>query len=187
MENIDPKTSDEALAVLVQKGEKDAFGVLVDRYEQKLVRYGRKFLSTKEDIEDMVQNVFINAYQNIKSFDTGQRWSPWIYRIAHNTFVNALRSKKNGFISIDFDTLLSHPVYDDPDVKEREQKEMRILLDKGLEDIPPKYREVLVLHYFEELPYKDIAQILKVPIGTIGIRLKRAKEALREKIEKEKI
>ncbi|MDQ3076345.1 MAG: RNA polymerase sigma factor [bacterium] len=187
MNHHDLNTTDESIVAEAQKGDSNAFGILVDRYQNKLLRYGRKFLSRKEDIEDMVQNVFISAYQNIKSFDIDQKWSSWIYRIAHNTFVNALRKNKTSFLSIDFDTLLSHPVYDDPDVREREQKEMRVLIDQELDHIPIKYRSVLILHYLEELPYKDIAEILKVPIGTVGIRIKRAKEMLKNKIDKEKI
>jgi len=75
------------------EGDIEVFGILLDRYEQKLSRYGKKFLSRKEDIEDIVQDVFVSAYQNIQSFDSTQRWSPWIYRIAHNALVNALRKK----------------------------------------------------------------------------------------------
>jgi RNA polymerase sigma-70 factor (ECF subfamily) len=180
-------STDESIVTLVQKGDHEAFGLLVDRYQHKLTRYGRKFLSRKEDIEDMVQNIFISAYENIQSFNTILKFSSWIYRIAHNTFVNALRKNKTNFISIDFDTLLSHPIYEDPDIKEREQKEMRALIDQGLDDIGSKYREVLVLHYLEDMSYKDIAEILQVPIGTIGIRIKRAKEAIKEKIDQKKL
>jgi RNA polymerase sigma-70 factor (ECF subfamily) len=180
------RLSDEEIAKKVQGGDVDVFGILVDRYEQKLLRYGRKFLSGKEDIIDIVQDVFVSVYQNIQSFDTSQRFSPWIYRICHNAFVNALRKNEYRPITIDFDTLISHPVYEDPLTFEREQKDMRVLIDHGLEQLPSKYREVLVLHYFEEMSYKDIADILQIPTGTVGIRLKRAKEALKETI-KEKI
>ncbi len=187
MENIDEKTTDEEIVLRVQAGDKEVFGVFVDRYQGKLLRYGRKFLAQKEEIEDMVQNVFISAYQNILGFDVTQKFSSWIYRIAHNAFVNALRKSKTQYLSIDFDTLLSHPAYEDPDTKEREQKETRALIDEGLEDIPVKYREVLVLHYLEDLPYKEIAEILEVPIGTVGVRIKRAKEFIKEKIDKNKL
>lgn len=172
--------SDESIALRVQKGETDAYGELVARYEAKLLRFGRKFLARDEDRQDIVQDVFISAYQNIQSFDTAQRFSPWIYRIAHNAFVNELR--KNGhrpFLLFDFDTIIPHAVYEDPAESEREQKDMRTYLEKGLGNISSKYREVLILHYFEDMAYKDIADILQVPQGTVGIRLKRAKDALR--------
>lgn len=175
--------SDEVVAAMVQEGDQEAFGILLDRYEKKLSRYGRKFLSRKEDIQDIVQDVFVSAYQNIQSFDTSQRFSPWIYRIAHNALVNALRKKERSPISIDLDTLIYHPIYEDGKESEREQEEMKKLIEQGLEKLPPKYREVLILHYYEDMPYKDIADILQVPAGTVGIRLKRAKERLREDIK----
>lgn len=178
-----PTMTDEAAALGVQKGDIEVFGTLMNRYEEKLLRYGRKFLSEREDIQDIVQDVFLSAYQNIQGFDTTQRFSPWIYRIAHNAFVNALGKKSRSPLRIDFDTFFPHPVYDDPVESEREQKDMRTMIDRGLDTVSVKYKEILVLHYFEELPYKDIAEILEVPLGTVGIRLKRAKEALKKNLQ----
>ncbi len=172
--------TDEQVATRVQNADTEAYGELVNRYEAKLLRYGRKFLARDEDREDIVQDIFISAYQNIQSFDTAQRFSPWIYRIAHNAFVNEIRkNERRPILSFDFDTLIPHAAYEDPVENEREQKDMRAYLERGLSEIPAKYREVLVLHYFEDMAYKDIADILQVPQGTVGIRLKRAKEALR--------
>ena len=172
--------TDEEITARVQSGHADAYGELVTRYEAKLLRYGRKFLARDEDRQDIVQDIFISAYQNIQSFDTSQRFSPWIYRIAHNAFVNEIRkNERRPILPFDFDAIVPHIAYVDPAETEREQKDMRSYLEKGLESIPSKYREVLVLHYFEDMAYKDIADILQVPQGTVGIRLKRAKEALR--------
>jgi len=175
--------SDEEIALLVQHGDKDKFGLLMERYEKKLLRYGRKFLSDKENVTDAVQEIFIKTYQGIKSFDSSQRFSPWIYRIAHNMFVNAIKKNSRSPVSfIDFDTLIAHPTYDDTAPAEREQKEMRVLIDRGLAGLPPNYREIIILYYLEELSYKEIADILRVPIGTVGIRLKRAKDMLQKKL-----
>lgn len=179
-ENISP--TDEHIAEKVQRGDPELFGVLVERYEQKLLRYGRKFLRQREDIEDIVQDVFVSAYKNIQSFDIRLRFSPWIYRIAHNAFVNALRRNEYGVRFVDLDTLLAYHVVDDHAENERERGDMRRMLDAGMAEIALKYREVLTLHYFEDLPYKDIADILQVPIGTVSIRLKRAKEELKKHI-----
>jgi len=171
--------SDEALARIVQQGDADAFGVLMERYEAKLKRYGTKFLSNPEDVGDLVQDAFVRAYQNIQSFDASLRFSPWMYRIAHNEFVSALRKRsRSPVLSVDFDALVSHPAYDDPAPREREQKDMRRMIDAGLERISSKYREVLVLYYLEDLSYKEIADVLQVPVSTVGIRLKRGKDAL---------
>ncbi len=172
--------SDEELAKRVQGGDHDSFGVLVERFEKKLMRYGSKFLADQDDVKDLVQDVFISVYQNIRSFDLSQRFSPWIYRVAHNTFVSGIRKhSRNPLLLLDFDALVAHVVYEDPAEAEREQKEMRALIERGLENVSPKYREVLVLYYLEEMPYKDIADIIQVPTGTVSVRLRRAKEALR--------
>lgn len=184
-DTIDP--SDEALAKLVQEGHTDKFGILMERYQPKIFRYGKKFLSDPDNIEDVVQDVFIKTYQNIKGFDASQRFSPWIYRIAHNTYINAI--KKNSLSPLylfDFDTLISRTIVEDPIVREKEQKEMKELVDKGLSLIDPKHREILVLYYIEDLSYKEISEILHVPIGTVGVRIMRAKEVLREVIENSK-
>ncbi|KND50328.1 MAG: RNA polymerase sigma-70 factor, ECF subfamily [Parcubacteria bacterium C7867-003] len=141
-----------------------------------------KFLVDNDNIEDVVQDVFIKAYTNIKSFDTTQRFSPWIYRIAHNTYINAIKKNSiNPLYLFDFDTLLSHTVVEDPIEKEREQEEIKRFVDKGLSSIEAKYREILVLYYIEDLSYKEIADILHIPISTVGVRIMRAKSVLKEK------
>jgi len=173
--------ADEEVCALVQKGQSEQFGLLVERYESKLLRYGRKFLANQEDREDIVQDVFISAYQNIQSFDISQKFSPWIYRIAHNAFVNALKRKERSpFVLVDFDTVLLHATSEESGLSEGEMREMRDMIDRGLEALAPKYREVLILYYLEEMSYKEIAEIVQVPTGTVGIRIKRAKEALKE-------
>jgi len=89
---ISEKT-DEEIALMVQQGDIQAFGMLVDRYERKIKRYAKKFISSAEDAKDLAQEVFMKAYANIQSFNAERRFSPWIYRIAHNEFVNALKKK----------------------------------------------------------------------------------------------
>ncbi len=181
MDSISDMT-DEVIAKAVQDGNRDAFGTLIDRYESKLKRYGKKFLANSDDIDDIVQDIFLSAYRSIQSFDTSERWSPWLYRIAHNAFVNALRKQKHRPLSIDFDTLLTFASHEEPVEAEHERAEMKARIDAGMESLAPKYREVLVLHYFEDMAYKDIADVLEVPVGTVGVRLLRAKEALKRSL-----
>ena len=171
---------DEQVAARVQAGDAESFGILVERYEAKLLRYGRKFLARQEDIEDIVQDVFESAFKNIRSFDSARAFSPWIFRIAHNAYVNGLRKQsRNPLTMLDFDTFVSHHV-DEAGGAElgREQKEMKELIERGLETLSPKSREILVLYYLEEFSYQEIADILQVPIGTVGVRLKRARDSL---------
>lgn len=172
--------SDEIIAGRVQTGDVDAFGVLVERYEQRLKRYGMKFLMTPDAIDDRVQDVFIKAFVNIKSFDPRRPFSPWIYRIAHNEFINALRRKTAAPRLFDIDTLLPHPVAPERTDSESQRQEMRQLIDRCLAKLDLKYREPLILYYFEDLDYQEIAEILHIPTSTVGVRLGRAKTKLKQ-------
>jgi RNA polymerase sigma-70 factor, ECF subfamily len=188
--------ADERIVELVQQGDKEQFGVLMARYDRKLVRYGAKFLSDPENITDIVQEIFISAYKNLQSFDTSQRFSPWIYRIAHNAFINSMRKGiRNPLSYIDFfdmDTLVPLSSGGDPerdmersdDEERQEQERMSKMIEEGLDKISQKYREVLILYYLEELEYQDIADILEIPKSTVGIRLRRGKDALKKAYDK---
>lgn len=177
--------SDEELARLVQKGDEAAFAALMDRYTGKLLRYGKRLLPAEHTVGDIVQDVFITVYRNIQDFDATRRFSPWIYRIAHNAFVDAIRKQaKDPFFYFDFDRLIPHPIYEDPIDREKENEEMRVLLEKGLVTLSAAYREVINLYYFEDFSYKEIADILHIPIGTVGIRLARARAALKKVLQK---
>jgi RNA polymerase sigma-70 factor, ECF subfamily len=175
------ENTDENLAKQAQAGDQHAFGVLVARYGDKLLRYAKRFLFDHEDGADVVQEVFIKAYTNIRGFDANRKFSSWIYRIAHNEFIDAIRKKgREPLPFFDPDTLFPHPIEPkeaDDEVKENELKSM---LDSCLNRLKPKYREPLVLYYYEDLNYESIADILHVPISTVGIRLKRGKVALQK-------
>lgn len=175
------ETSDESIVKAVQKGDAEAFGDLIARYEDKLKRYARKFLSYEEDIDDLVQDVFIKAYTSIRSFDTSLRFSPWIYRIAHNTFVNELKRKHvGGFSLFSIDEILPFlPAQETADAGTL-HAELKKEIDTLLRELPPKYREVVVLHYLEELSYQEISDILQIPVTTVGVRLTRGRQKLQE-------
>jgi RNA polymerase sigma-70 factor (ECF subfamily) len=176
-----PLLTDEQIVLLIQKGDKEKYGLLMMRYHKKLSRYGRKFLSEKENIEDIVQDIFISVFQNINNFDTSLKFSSWIYRIAHNAFVNGLKRRQHSAIlGLDLDTFISHTVYEDPVVEEREHEMIKKMIDQGLEKLTPKLREVIILHYLEELSYKEISDILQIPAGTVAVRVLRGKDALRK-------
>ena len=175
--------SDEELAIRIQKGDNECFSVIMERYTEKLTRYGKRFLSNTDNIEDIVQDVFIKTYQNIQDFDTSLKFSSWIYRIAHNAFVNGLKKQQKNIISLpyfDLDIFMSHHIYVDPKIEEREYKGLVEMIEKGLDKLKPKYKEVIILHYIEDMSYKDISDILRIPIGTVGIRVMRGRNHLKK-------
>lgn len=177
MENI----TDENLVRLVQDGDNEQFGHLIERYEKKMLSYARKFLFDSENAKDIVQDVFIKAYVNIAGFDLSKKFSPWLYRIAHNCFINEIKktSRERSFVfSIDvfLPELFSR---DEPD-RAIIDNELRSSLEDCLSKIDLKYREVLVLYYFQELSYKEISDVLHIPIPAVGVRLSRGKKALQK-------
>jgi len=174
--------TDEAIAARVQAGDAEAFGELVERYQEKLLRYARKFLFDVEEAHDSVQDIFIKAYQNIQSFDATRRFSPWIYRVAHNEFVNALKKRKASrtVFTIDFDTLFPHLTAPDTADSGTLERDLRKTLEAELEKLDPKYREPLILYYLESMDYKQISEILQIPVSTVGVRLARARGILKK-------
>ncbi len=175
------KLSDEEIVRQVQSGNTDMFGVLVLRYEAKMMRYARRFLFDYHDSEDVVQNVFIKAFTNINSFDISKSFSPWIYRVAHNEFISTIRKKKLEAVPFfDPDTLFPHPVAEDATDSFVLEKEQRELIEKNLNQIEAKYREPIILYYFEGFDYKTIADILHIPVSTVGVRLRRGREKLKK-------
>lgn len=176
-----PET-DESIALEVQGGKSELFGELVERYEAKLLRYARKFLLDPEDAQDIVQDVFIKAYENLQSFDVTRKFSPWIYRIAHNEFVNALKkreSRRTAF-AIDFDTLFPYLQAADTADSAALERDTRETLEKHLDKLDAKYREPLILYYLESMDYREIADILRIPVSTVGVRLARARAMLQK-------
>jgi RNA polymerase sigma-70 factor (ECF subfamily) len=178
---MDTPESDEAIVVRVQNGEAEAFGALVERYKEKLLRYARKFLRDQDDRDDIVQEVFIKSYENIQSFDASRRFSPWIYRIAHNEFVNAIKKRSRGpVLGLDFDVVFPHLTAGETADDTALERDTRAMLDACLDELDPKYREPLVLYYFEGLSYKDMADVLHIPMSTVGVRLARGKAMLQK-------
>jgi RNA polymerase sigma-70 factor (ECF subfamily) len=174
--------TDESLAQMVQGGSHQAFEILIERFGEKMTRYAKRFFSDKEDVEDLVQDVFLKVYVNINSYDAKQRFSPWIYRIAHNTFVNKIAWKSiRKLVSIDADEIFA-PTLVAPENVEREsiRREEREQMEVHLEKLDRKYKDPLLLFFYEELSYEEIADILKIPTNTVGIRILRGKEKLKK-------
>ncbi len=178
---VKPSQTDEAIVQLITEGDKDLFGELIDRYEAKLTRYVMRFTQQRDDVSDIIQVIFIKAYTNLQSFDTSRSFNSWVYRIAHNESVNHLKKQGGQKISfIDFDTFFPHPFAKEESDTLALSREDREQLEKSLSGISPKYREVLVLYYYDELGYQEIADVLHIPIATVGVRIRRGKEALQK-------
>ena len=173
---------DEEIVSFIQKGNTEIFEILIVRYSEKLDRYIRKFLSNREDVEDILQDIFIKCFVNIQSFNTDQKFSPWIYRIAHNEAVNLLKKNSGKPFSFDIfgETFFTHPKAKENSENEAEREILKKHLDEILNDLDQKYKEIIVLYFYEELSYKDISDILKIPISLVGVRIQRGKEQIKK-------
>ncbi|MCC6563886.1 RNA polymerase sigma factor [Candidatus Uhrbacteria bacterium] len=178
----DERATDEEIVALALR-KKEAFAVLVRRYEARLARYVRRLgVFRTEDVEDLLQNVFLNAYRNLNAFDQALRFSSWIYRIAHNETMSFFRSRSvrpEGSLVPDGEELLVE-IPDLVDIQGETDKRLSgELLGKALYQLDAKYREVLILRYFEEREYSEISDILQIPVSSVGTLLSRAKKKLR--------
>jgi len=184
------KLEDEEIALLVQKGNSDYFELIISRYEDRIRRYLKKFLANRDDVEDVLQNIFIKCFVNINSFYITQKFSPWIYRIAHNEAINLL--KKNLSRPFSFDIFEEGLIFTNVKAKEdsediAERKILKKHLDEVLKEVSSIYREVLTLYFYEEFSYKDISDILKISTSLVGVRIQRAKKEVKNILDKKGI
>lgn len=157
----------------------DYFSCLYLRYEQELLIYIRRFTSSDiDEARDILQESFIKVWRNLNEFDKDMKFSSWIYRIVHNEVISFIRKNK----SFGKNKKIDAQDYEDiiPDDLSAEVEEQFINLYKLLEEVPLKYREVLILKFFEKKSYEEISDILKIPKGTVATRINRAKKKFRD-------
>lgn len=175
-----PEPSDVELIQSVLAGNQADFKSLMERYQQKVFSYLYRFLYENRDAaEDVTQSAFIKFYQSLEKFDQSKPVQPWIFRIAHNEAANHLRTvsrkKESRLDDGQWDRITS------PDEKQgMETEEQTVLINKALEKIKTKYREVIVLHYFEEKSYQEIAEILNTSTNSVGTLLRRGRLKLQD-------
>ncbi len=165
------KLSDETIVSRVQAHDQELYAVLVERYQHALLRYAQSLIHDEHKAADVVQEAFIKAFVNLQGFDTKKKFSSWIYRIVHNEAMNSIRKhKKEILLPDDFDFASTEDIE-----ANFEQRELIVAVQECLDKLPLMYAEPLVLRYMEEKTYEEIGDILRLPIGTVATRIKRAK------------
>ncbi|MEN3012543.1 MAG: sigma-70 family RNA polymerase sigma factor [Dictyoglomus thermophilum] len=186
------KFSDQSLISLIKSGDKEAFNILVKRYEKKVLNILYLQLGNIPDLEDLAQEVFIKVFKNLNRFRGEAKFSTWIYRITINVAYDYKRKFKEGY-SLDepigedtedtFEKVISSEEEDPLSIVEKE--DIKKKLHKLIKELPKEYQEVLILREYEGLSYEEISEILRCPIGTVESRLYRARKELKEKLLKE--
>lgn len=176
--------------VLQTLKHKERFGILMVRYEAPLRRYvGRLGVSNYEDQSDVLQDIFIKVYRNLHSFDHKLKFSSWIYRIAHNEAISAFRKKNvrpEGHLVADSEEILSFVSSSLDSAEVMFDREVNAdVVNLALLELDDKYREVLLLRFFEHKEYDEISDILQIPIGSVGTLIHRGKKQLQTVINKQ--
>lgn len=183
MNRRDPSSSDCRPLVEAALRDRKEYGAVVRHYELRLGRYVRRLLGRYGQMtEDVLQNGFIQAYLNLNDYDHSRPFSPWIYRIMHNEAVSFLRKQRAGIQTIDGEDaqLILERLADNDTPENRLQISRRAEdLRDALAEIDPRYRDVLVLRYLEEMSYDEIADVLELPSGTVATHINRGLKLLR--------
>ena len=176
---VSNQPNDESIITEIISGNVELYGELMSRYEQKLIRYVTYLARDQVFASDIVQDTFIKAYQNLQGFDKKYKFSSWIYRIAHNETMNAIKREKHINRSIDVDEM-EEIHYESNVIADIDRKILNTNLQACLDGLDNKYREILMLQYYENMKYSEIADILRIPVSTVGVRSNRAKLKLKQ-------
>lgn len=179
------KLKTDAELIEFSKNDPEVFGHIVTRYQKKLFRFVKRTSYFKdEDIEDILQEVFIKIYINLNGYDKSMKFSSWIYRITRNQTIDQIRknSKNSQVLSLDKNDLGKIIKSTSCPVKDFERKESLEKARLTIGELPEKYREVLVLRFLEEKDYEEIMDILKKPKGTIATLIKRGRRKLENQL-----
>ncbi len=183
--------TDLTLVKQVQLGNKQAFNMLVMKYQYKVVSIAMKYVSNESDAQDIAQETFIKAYRAIGEFRGDSSFFTWIYRIAINTAVNFVTTAQRKSIHIDVDSEDinsydgSQKLYemDNPENLLEGDETKKVFL-KALNSLPSELKQALILRELEEMSYEDMALTMNCPIGTVRSRIFRAREILESQMSK---
>jgi len=175
--------SDEDLIKRFQNGDLYAFDLLVQRYKNRLTNFTYRFLGNMEESEDVVQETFLRLYRNRDAYKKIAKFSTWIYTIAGNLAKTELRKRKRRKLISLTDIGHDEKDYEIADIALNPEsetdgtlKEERI--QKAIQKLSPRFRQVIILREIEELSYEEISTIIKAPLGTVKSRVNRARHAL---------
>jgi RNA polymerase sigma-70 factor (ECF subfamily) len=178
--------SDEKLVAEYIQGDENALEELVRRYLKPIYSYVFRMIGFGQSVDDLTQDVFIKVWKNINSFDEEKIFSKWIFAIAHNTIIDHYRKKKNynfsdlesGDNDIPFEEGIVdvEPLQDELFMRSEELERLEKCLDK----LTPMYREIVVLHYMNEMTFDEIAKLLSRSLNTVKSQHRRAVARIRQ-------
>jgi RNA polymerase sigma-70 factor (ECF subfamily) len=171
------EVEDRDLILRARGGSVDAYNLLVSRWEKRIFNYLLRLVGDREDAMDLSQDVFLKAYQGLRKLEDPDRFSPWLYRIAHNEAYSLLRKPKRE------DAELQEP----PGAGQTHARRMlpletSLAVQRALSRLQADQREAVVLKVYEGLKFEEIAEVLDTPVSTIKSRVYTALELLKESL-----
>ena len=184
--NVFASVGDAELVVRALRGRDDGFEELVRRYQRPIVSYVYRMTGDYESALDLTQEVFIKVYNSLARYSPEYKFSTWIYRIAHNAAIDHLRRRSTRDVELGAGRGRDGETYERPSPSGApspeqlsERAERRAEIEKVVRDLPPGYRELIVLRHAHDMSYDEIAEVTGLPLGTVKNRIFRAREAMR--------
>lgn len=184
------KVDADADLIELSKKNPESFGILMERYQEPLFHYIRRISQLpKDDIDDLLQEVFIKIYQKLNEYNEVLKFSSWAYRIAHNHVVDyfrktSARPQTNALEDYEWEKMIKASIHIEKDIMDKDCAEK---VKKCIQDMPLMYKEILILRFIEEKEYEEIMDILKKPKGSVATLIGRGKKLLVEKIKEQNI
>lgn len=177
-----PAISDKELMELIQAGDDKAFGTLVGRFQDRLLNFVGRIITDRETAEELVQETFLRIFNQKNSYTPEYAVSTWVYTIALNLARSELRKRKlRRFISLDF--IKEEADIELPDRVNLKAVSLAPIIQQAIEKLPEDYKTAFILCDIQRLPYQQIAEVMRVPVGTVKSRINRARSMLRDKLK----
>ncbi len=177
--------TDEALVERVLEGDPAATHAWVQRWSTPLYNFAYRFTGSAEDARDVTQEALMKALRHLSEYDSQWRFSTWIYRITRNTCID-LQRRRRPTAELNEETIAEDALGGRPSspLQAALFQEDSLILHQAMGSLRENYREIVVLYHFENLSYREISDMLEIPIGTVMNRLFRARAMLREELSR---
>ncbi len=186
--------SDQQVVVFAQEGREDAYRELIKRYERPVYSLIYRMVRDNETAEDLAQETFIKVLNNIDRYRPEFKFSSWLFKIANNITIDHLRRRQLDTISIEGSpdaltgerlraTAVTVASGGESPLEELESKEIGASIEQAIAKLRPEYRACIILRHVEDYSYDEIAEIVKLPLGTVKTYIHRARQELREHLE----
>jgi RNA polymerase sigma-70 factor (ECF subfamily) len=176
------ETSDRSLVLRTRRGEVDAYGELVRRYQSSVFNVCYRILAERREAEDLAQEAFIRAYQRLDTFDASRLFGPWIRRVAANLCLNSLRRSQTLILPLDEERDFDGQSQEHNPEAQSIRGEFKRDIREAVLSLPSHFRAVIELRHFQEMSYAEISHALDIPMSDVKSHLFRARRTLAKRL-----